>query len=65
MSLWQTVGRVTKARWQNLKCPSCGQAVNVPASEISPVEDSVDGLSKTTLVAMWSFAGVFGGIVKC
>jgi len=51
---------------KRLKCPACGQAVVVPAMSSRQtvpvalhVEDESEGMSRKTLVAMWSFVGVF------
>lgn len=51
---------------KRVKCPACGQAVVVPGSS-SPqpvpaapqVNDESEGMSRNTLVALWSFVGVF------
>lgn len=57
---------------KRLKCPACGKAVIVPTIP-SPqpthtalrVEDESDGLSKTTLIALWSLVGAtaLGGVL--
>lgn len=51
---------------KRLKCPACGQAVVVPGAlraavtpAAPPLEEEVEGFSKTTLIAMWTAVGAF------
>lgn len=51
---------------KRVKCPACGKALVVPASASPPpmaatpqVENESQGMSKNTLIALWSFVGVF------
>jgi hypothetical protein len=57
---------------KRVKCPACGQAVVVPAMaspqtvRVAPqVEDESQGMSRKTLIALWSFVGVFTIVCAC
>lgn len=51
---------------KQVKCPACGHPVAVPSDSptqttpsVTSVGDEAEGISRITLIGMWSFAGVF------